>query len=47
MVFSPNHAGRSSISPVTTTTIGISGLNMLTESEPRLDPTLRSSRLPA
>ena len=47
MVLSPNQAGRHSISPVTTTTIGISGLSMLTESEPRLDPILRSSRLPA
>ncbi len=47
MVFSPNQAGRHSISPVTTTAIGTSGLNMPTESEPRLVPILRSSTLPA
>ena len=47
MVFRPNQPGRHSISPVTRTTIGTSGLNMLTDSEPTLDPILRSSRPPA
>ena len=46
MVVTRNQAGRHSISPVTSTTIGTSGLNMLTESEPRLACIFRSSRLP-
>ena len=46
MVVSRNQAGRQSISPVTMTTIGISGLNALTDSEPRLELILRSSRPP-
>ena len=45
-VFSPNHAGRHSISPVSTTTMGLSGLNALTESEPMLELIFLSSRPP-
>src|SRR5689334_3672234 len=45
-VRSRNHDGRHSISPDTTTTSGISGLNALTDSDPRLELILRSSRPP-
>ncbi len=45
-VFSPNHAGRHSISPVSSTAMGLSGLNALTESEPMLELIFRSSRPP-
>ena len=43
---SRNQAGRQSISPVTMATIGTSGLNALTDSEPRLELIFRSSRPP-
>jgi hypothetical protein len=45
-VVSRNQAGRHSISPDTTTTSGLSGLNALTDSDPMLELILRSKMLP-
>jgi hypothetical protein len=46
-VFSPNHEGRHSMSPVTTTTTGTSGLYAPGASEPMLAWIFRSSTAPA